>query len=170
MEYQVVFDASQKLPDWEFPVVGLIFVIVGVLLWVFRYSPRLRPRYQFPLKRGVGPTVFAAFFLGFSLLVTVLAFVGVFGPYLRVQRAMREQKVSVVEGTVENFHPMHYAGHDTERFTVGGVSFEYSDYLSTPGFNVTSSHGGPVREGAQVMIHYIPWDDGNLIVRLAVAR
>ncbi len=61
---------------------------------------------------------------------------------------------------------MLWAGHDTERFDVNGINFSYSDYMVTGGFNVTSSHGGPVREGLAVRICY---KDGE-ILRLEVGR
>src|SRR5262249_10246926 len=61
----------------------------------------------------------------------------------------------IVEGTVEQFHPMPYHGHSLESFTVNGVRFEYSDFDdSKPGFNHTKSHGGPIHAGMRVRIHY----------------
>ena len=73
---------------------------------------------------------------------------------------------SVVEGVVENFHPMPKSGHDTERFEVNGVHFSYSDYVMSPGFNNTASHGGPIRDGLRVRICHNSGD----ILRLEVAQ
>jgi hypothetical protein len=53
-----------------------------------------------------------------------------------------------------------------ERFTVNGVEFSQSDYVVTCGFNDTASHGGPIREGLQVRIHYVD----NAILKLEIAR
>jgi len=61
---------------------------------------------------------------------------------------------------------MPYTGHQDETFTVNGVRFSYSDFGVTCGFNNSASHGGPIREGLQVRIHYV----GNAILRLEVAR
>lgn len=33
-----------------------------------------------------------------------------------------------IEGFVTNFHPMPKGGHDSERFTVNGVQFQFSDF------------------------------------------
>jgi hypothetical protein len=49
-----------------------------------------------------------------------------------------------------------------------GVYFAYSDYVVTPGFNNTSSHGGPMREGLYVRIHYTGSVTGVAIVKLEV--
>jgi len=53
-----------------------------------------------------------------------------------------------------------------ERFCVSGVCFAYSDFVITSGFNNTSSHGGPIREGLPVRVTYV----GDMIVKLEVAR
>ena len=74
----------------------------------------------------------------------------------------------MVEGAVANFHPMPAAGHEDEHFTVQGVYFAYSDYSVTSGFNNTSSHGGPMREGLYVRIHYTRSVTGETITKLEV--
>jgi hypothetical protein len=67
---------------------------------------------------------------------------------------LAQNKAYVVEGVIEQFHPMPKSGHDTERFIVDGVEFAYSDYFSTPAFNNTRSHGGPLHEGLMVRIYF----------------
>jgi hypothetical protein len=84
--------------------------------------------------------------------------------------AVREGNVHSVEGPVEAFHPMPAAGHDTERFTVQGTAFAYSDYESLGAFNNSASHGGPLRSGLPVRITYVATGGRNLIVRLEVGR
>lgn len=64
--------------------------------------------------------------------------------------------VFVIEGYVENFHPMPYEGHDTEHFEINGVFFEYSDYTVTNGYHKAASHGGVVtRNGQHLKIKYV---------------
>ena len=71
------------------------------------------------------------------------------------QEALRNGDSKIVEGPVEQFHPMPYHGHSLESFTVSGVRFEYSDFDdSKPGFNHTESHGGPIHAGMRVRIHH----------------
>jgi hypothetical protein len=57
---------------------------------------------------------------------------------------------------------MPAGGHDDESFDVNGRHFHYSDYEVSAGFHNTSSHGGPLYEGAYVRI----WCLGNDIARL----
>ncbi|MEZ8149604.1 hypothetical protein AB6E95_02305 [Vibrio splendidus] len=72
----------------------------------------------------------------------------------------------VVEGSVENFNPMPYGGHQQESFTVEGVKFSYSDFSISPDFNNTKSHGGPIRKGLRVRVSHID----NVILKLEVMR
>jgi hypothetical protein len=51
-------------------------------------------------------------------------------------------------------------------FRVGDVRFAYSDFRVSCGFNNTTSHGGPVREGLHVRIHYVE----GIILKFEVAR
>jgi hypothetical protein len=86
---------------------------------------------------------------------------------VRDDRATEQSgNLGLVEGCLQGFHPMPVDGHDHERILVNGTSFSYSDFdESTPGFNNTSSHGGPIQADSAVQIHYI----GNTIVKLAVS-
>ncbi|GAC1417844.1 MAG: hypothetical protein NVSMB69_18760 [Novosphingobium sp.] len=53
-----------------------------------------------------------------------------------------------------------------EHFDVAGVTFSYSDYVITAGFNNSASHGGPIREALPVRICH---RDGE-ILRLEVMQ
>lgn len=61
---------------------------------------------------------------------------------------------------------MPYSGHEKEWFVVAGHRFEYSDFEVSPGFNQTASHGGPIKKGMHLRVHYVD----NDIARLEVAR
>ena len=74
---------------------------------------------------------------------------------LRCAQWVRSGEYRVVEGVVSDFHPIPATGHDSERFTVDGVRFEYSDNdLSKGGFNNAASLGGPIKTGLRVKIAY----------------
>ena len=142
------------------------FLAVALVLLLVRRHGVIRR--LFPIMRLGNGWVFPVLMGGFALFWTV-SVVGVGLPrYFTAQSALRNGTAQVVEGRVENFHPMPYTGHDLERFDVSGVHFEYSDYVITSGFNKTSSHGGPVHSDVYVRIHYISRQDGNLILRLEV--
>ena len=163
--FHLVFDASQKGPDLWFPAFGLIFVVIGVGLLAGRSVPRIAR--VLPRAPGVFARVFPVFFLGFAVLWTTLSTVGVLVSWYSTQTQIRNG-APVVEGAVANFHPMPAAGHEDEHFTVQGVYFAYSDYSVTSGFNNTSSHGGPMREGLYVRIHYTRSVTGETITKLEV--
>lgn len=162
MEYQVVFDvASAGYKIWSFPAFGLIFIVAGMGLVALRRN--------LPGSWGKHPTasnVFAFFFLGFSVLWTATSFVATYLDYSSLSNAEKTNRAEVVEGLVTNFKPMPASGHAMERFCVLDKCFEYSDYVITGGFNNTSSHGGPIREGLRVRISYLD----NSIVKLEVAK
>jgi hypothetical protein len=158
VRYVTVFDAAaQPFRNWWFPAGGLIFVGIGLLLVI---SPPFLPE-QFRRRRGLG-----WFFLVFALLWTGLSGWTVGSDSYHAAKALRSGDYRVVEGRVEHFKPMPKEGHAEETFEVNGVSFAYSDYIVTGGFNNTASHGGPIREGLPVRIAY---KDGE-ILRLEVAR
>ena len=154
--YQTLFDISQKGYQWWHPAFGLIFVSIGLIIWKFsdKFSHKKYTRY------------FGIVYTAFSGLWTLVVGIGTYSDYSSLQQIYREGRSRLVEGKVENFHPMPYTGHDLESFTVNGVKFNYSDYVITPAFNNTSSHSGPIREGLQVRIHY--WN--NAILKLEVLR
>lgn len=91
---------------------------------------------------------------------------GVADMYSRARQAYLNGDYQVVEGAVSNFHPMPYSGHQNESFSVNGVQFSYSDYVVSPCFNNTTSHGGPIGEGLRVRIAY----SGDCILKLEIAR
>jgi len=82
------------------------------------------------------------------------------------QSALRTGRVSTVEGYVRDFDPMPFTGHKNEKFSVNEVTFSYSDYDLSPGFNQSASHGGPVHGGEWVRIKHL----GNSILQIEVAR
>src|SRR5256885_15442099 len=166
MDYQVVYDVTQQPWPWPGPAIGLAFVAFAILMW--RIRDRLPWRGPFRTSPAARKA-WAAMCLAVSILWTAVAIPGTLGPYLKAQRALRDGRASVVEGRVQNFHPMPYSGHDTERFTVGDVHFAYTDYAIGTGFMHTSSHGGPIREGLRVRIHFIGSRE-PMIVKLEIAQ
>ena len=142
-EYQTVFEITDKGFPWWPTAVGLGFV--GWFLLIVRYGHKRNQRYKI---------IFGYLMAAFMLMLTALTFALMYTDYRNLKRAYERGDYKVVEGRVENFRPMPFEGHTNESFTVQGVKFSYSDYYLIPGFNKTSSHGGPIREGLQVRIAY----------------
>src|SRR5689334_21528282 len=102
--------------------------------------------------------------IGFACLWSGVAFSTTFREYVALHSAYGRSQFSVVEGRVTNFRPMPHEGHQPECFSVQSQTFCYSDYEVTAGFNNSTSHGGPIRDGLPVRVSYIC----KTIVRLEV--
>jgi hypothetical protein len=166
-DYKLIYDVTQELPPVWFPAFGLVFVAIGLMLW------RSREKWPFVGERGPWRSLgarraFSGFYLGFSILWTTVTTVAMLGGACSARRTLESGQAPVVEGPVEDFEPMGSGGHKFERFRVENVRFEYSDYAMTSGFNRTSTHGGPIREGLQVRIHYKGQPRNATILRLEV--
>ncbi len=165
--YTLVFDVRNEPLPWNVLALGLTFVGIGVVLWLTR--DREPPWRNALWSKPAARRWFAAFWLGFSALWTIIGSIGAFRAVLSARSALRDGTAVVVEGPVMDFHAMPYTGHDTERFTVRGVAFAYTDYAqSTGGFNRSRSHGGPISEGVYVRIHYDGSPRQARILRLEV--
>jgi hypothetical protein len=162
MSYVTVFDvADAGYKSAGFPAFGLIFVVLGILLVVFRrHIPRWNTRSR------AARIIFPYGFLCFAVLWTVVTFVATYSEYRQASQVRAANGAPVVEGLVTNFVPMPVTGHAMESFCVSTVCFKYSDYAVTAGFNRTSSHGGPIREGLPVRITYF----GNIILKLEIRQ
>jgi preprotein translocase subunit SecF len=72
-----------------------------------------------------------------------------------------------IEGYVTDFHGMPSSGHDTERFKVKNVKFEFSDFeLTDFGYNNAKSKGGEIDENVYIRLKYYQTKDRNVILKL----
>lgn len=161
MAYVTVFDAS------TFPPSGVGLVAIGLMISLVGAVMVFRPAaLELIGDRGQTKWPNGSLFFLFGVVWTAIAGFTIIPRSLDASEALRSGGCQVVEGRVENFHPMQREGHDTEQFQVNGTPFSYSDYQLTAGFNNTASHGGPIREGLQVRICH----QSGVILRLEVAR
>ncbi len=167
--YRLIFDATQTYGARTTVAAGFALAVLGacVVGGIFVVHS---------VRRGHHRRLLSAVGVGAILLVLVAAVgasLGIVwmtaGTAVSAEDTARAVDASpVVEGVVENFHPMPGGGHDTERFDVAGVHFEYSHWSMTQGFNQDVTVGGPVRKGVFVRIHYVRFGTppDNVIVRL----
>jgi len=144
------FDINQKSFDFSFHVA---FLVVVALISTFAWLARRNRWFQWGTAYALAVT---------GLILFVVSLTGSVIEYKQLHHAYNSGRYSLVEGLVDNFSPMPFEGHQAECFAVNGVRFCYSDYDRTAGFNQTSSHGGPIRQGVRVRIAYL----GNHILRL----
>jgi hypothetical protein len=155
LEYHTIFTVLQKSPPWQKLVVIPAMAIIGAAVAIGIIIQRMaRP--------ALVLTVYAIFLLFAFYLFSGS---GVRDMYTRAKNTYETGQYSVMEGTVTDFHPMPYSGHQEESFAINGVRFSYSDYILIPCFNNTTSHGGPIHEGLRVRIAY----SGNCILKLEIA-
>jgi hypothetical protein len=177
MPYNTVFEITQKPFEWRWSAFGLIFVAMGVVFIVL--GPQLdrlnarKPtgllRFLFKPRFAFKPQYLGWFFVIFSSSWTLLAFTSTYASYRQCRDAYQTGRYSVVEGFVEDFHPMPYSGHQLECFRVQKERFCYSDYVVSPAFNQSASHGGAIRAGLPVRIAYFEDDNSNrYILRLDI--
>ncbi|MGA3317527.1 MAG: hypothetical protein ABSC64_13940 [Candidatus Korobacteraceae bacterium] len=154
VEYHTVFTVLQKSVPWQLslivPTIVTVATIAAVMVVILRKARLL---------------VVLAVYAIILLAAFTVSPSGVRDMYARAKDAYTQGQYSVVEGTVTDFHPMPYSGHQDETFVVNGVQFSYSDYVTVPCFNNTASHGGPIHEGQKVRIAY----SGNCILKLEIA-
>jgi hypothetical protein len=96
---------------------------------------------------GVFVASMASLFLLISLVIFIPSFV-------KLRTAYVSGRSVVLEGVVQNLRLAPTLGPARESFMVDGVSFSYNALDDTPCFHNAPFHGGPIREGMDVRIHY----------------
>jgi hypothetical protein len=153
----LVFDAANNFLVARFPfVMGFAVAMVGASIVG---AMLLNHEYQRRRLTGARPRVAVVVLIGSLFVVVAASAIVVAATALsspsEEETARAVESSRVVEGRVENFHPMPSGGHDTERFDVGDVHFEYSHWSVSQGFNQDVTVGGPIREGLYVRIRYV---------------
>jgi hypothetical protein len=162
MVYNVVFDihAAGYKAENLYPLgLSACFALVGI--WMIAKRKVLAASTQRPMS-----PYFPFLYFGFSIVFFTTVLITTHTAYVEALADFDAGRVKVAEGRVSRFIPMPYSGHALEHFCVDKACFSYSNYLSSPGFNQTSSHGGPIHEGLPVRVTYT----GNTIVRLETGR
>lgn len=145
MKYEVVFDVCNKgYEAGPFVFGGFALFLVFLFLYKLKPGDSSKTKLKSPL---VG--------VWFTGLWTLISFGGTFFEYRSVKTEAKNGLAKTITGEVTEFDPMPYGGHKSESFVVAGKRFSYSDFIVSPGFNQTSSHGGPIHAGLKVRIQYI---------------
>jgi hypothetical protein len=150
--YRTLFDlhSSPAFDAWWL-VAGLVFTIGAGATWMGSRDPARGGKA--PLKNTL-IFAFAAFWTSVAVGIPSLT-------YSLHLHALETGQYHVVEGPVRDFSTR--SDGKGERFTVAGVTFEYSDPEEMGRFHTTQVSGGPIRGGLVVRITYVNDDD---IVRL----
>jgi|SRR5208282_1446155 len=151
--YQTVFELGLRSFPWGALLHPTIFIAIGLVL--VRFSGG---RKYLQLVAGAG-ALFGV--LGFLLLA-----IRYVPEFIQARHAYATGDTSVIQGKVEDFHPMPALGPAKESFSVAGVGFSYYVADSTPCFHNDPPHKGPIHSGLDVRIYY----NDHCIQRVDVRR
>lgn len=106
--------------------------------------------------------------LGFGTIwttVTSLAAMKLVGSTLLLLLTLEGGGAEVVSGPVEVLREGSAGGHDSgDLVRVDGVEFQINSFTVQPGYSKIIAHGGYLREGVNVRIHFV----GKTIVRVEI--
>lgn len=156
-EYITVYQISKQSFDWPFALLGgIVPLIAGIAIFL----GKRRLHWERP------PWLMPIFACCFGLIWLCTAGISVLHEDFQALATYQKGDYQLIEGSVTDFQPMPYEGHQEECFTVQDKRFCYSDYIVTAGFHNTASHGGPIRAGLSVRIAY----SGDTILRLDIPK
>lgn len=156
-----MFDVVQVgYQQWEYVRGGLLSTLLAVIILIVAMMLKKKPTRL----NWFDWLMFVV--IAFGVLWSSIAWRDTHNAYVTLRKDLVSGRCQVIEGIVEDFHPVTPGGVYHEYFYVNGVKFDYSDYIETPGFHQTQKQGGPIRPGLRVRIHY---KDG-VIARLEIAE
>lgn len=168
MESKVLYRAAIQF-EWHWIVIPALLIAFGIVAIHFMKKVR-EAKKSGQTKDIVGSYIAMAIGLyGVSslLFATAILIPAKIGEYHATIGAFEKGEYEIVEGYVEDFHPMAYTGHgDYETFRINDVTFSYSDYDIHFGYNTSGSHGGVITgNGQHLKIGYTTYGShGNIIV------
>jgi len=168
LHLKLIYDFADRFPRIGVMLFPLILVAIG--LCIFFYNKNIVAKGQASkreINRAKYGKLFGVIFTSITGVIVVFGVVFNLVEYFKTKKVYDNKKYQMIEGKVEHYHPMPEGGHDSERFDVKGIHFEFSDYdLSDYGYNNAASKGGAIKEGLHVKIGYFNNGDKNVILRL----
>lgn len=159
--YQYSFNALDYLWLHIPAVVGIAFILFSVSN-IEKKKDKDTAKFLQHGKQSL-PTAFALLFMIPGIIGILLSGVTVYNflcNHNTITERITSSDVYVVEGYVENFHPMPAGGHDVEHFEINGVYFEYSDFTISNAYHKTLHYGGVITHNGQYLrIKYITYTD-----------
>jgi hypothetical protein len=140
-DYHTVFHIGLLSFPWFFMLPFGVMIAIGCVLARFHGGQQLRQ-------------VVGWVFISFSLLFIIILNLSLIPDFFSARHAYLSGNSSVIEGTVEDFHPMPTLGAANESFSVNGTKFSYNVLDSTPCFHNLPPHKGPIHSGLEVRIYY----------------
>ncbi|MDN3581907.1 hypothetical protein [Mucilaginibacter flavus] len=166
--FHTVYDfGNESIPiTFLFP---LPFFIIGLLIFFYH----LKNKDESKENRNILPDrirglIVGGAFLTLSGFMMPMIALSSIPDYYKLKKIYSAGRYQIVEGSVKNYHPMPEGGHDTERFDVKNIHFEFSDFHIKNGYNNAASHGGAIKANLAVKIRYYSDGGENVILKLEV--
>ena len=149
----ILYEYQLNFSDYLLNLIPLVIGIAFMHVFVLSIKDKSNETKRF-IKIFSGAITFIIGIL--SLVIFIFITVSMSLEHIDYKNRLANNDVCVVEGYVENFHPMPFEGHDTERFNINGVNFEYSDSTIINGYHKSSTHGGVITHNGQYLkIKYV---------------
>ncbi|MBC5863754.1 hypothetical protein [Flavobacterium turcicum] len=165
-----VYDFAEKSLKIPLMLSPLIFVVIGIVTYYYskNYSdPKKYTALGFNERKY--KMIFSIMYASFATILATITISSQLHQYFMAKSFYELKKYKTVEGKVQNFHPMPAGGHDTERFDVNNIKFEYSDYNESDyGYNKSLVKGGLIKSNAFVKISYFNNGNKNVILKLQI--
>ena len=158
-QWVVLFDVRRDFPPtFLFPLVGLLFVLIGVIQARSKRFERDAAGESYVVRGSAAGRRMLIFAIGFTVLTALAAII----PHARLIDALRNGRYAQVEGPITGFVSADIIRKTPERWSVGARHYEFSDANARSGL----SSPGLVHQGMYVRIADV---DGT-IARLEVLR
>ena|ERR1700734_2260385 len=139
--YQTIFHIGLNSYPWSFMLVPASMIAIGCALIRFQGGKQIRQVAGWVL-------------ISVSLLSVLLVSLSLIPEFVAARHAYLSGDGSIIDGTVEKFHPMAPLGPANESFSVKGVTFSYYVGELTPCFHNDPPRRGPIHSGLNVRIYY----------------
>jgi len=149
-EFILHYDISKEKFDYSTFIVSIFqSALVFSLFYIMRKKSKL--------------FVFLSYASGVLGVILIITHLLTIFEHNDLKQRLIHNECKVAEGFPINFKYREPGSHDVESFYLNGDKFEYAEGLNNGlGFNVTAAHGGPIKAGVYIKIHYFK----NHILRL----
>ena len=165
---KLVYTFADRYPYFGLYFFLLIFASIGPCFFYYNLKfvdkDELTSYYANKRKNGMISGIFIFLFSG-----SISAFWAYMDlkEYFKTKEVFDNKLFKVVEGSVNNYHPMSISGHDTERFDINGIHFAFADGDKNDyGYNNAAVNGGLIRANLYVQISYFNNGSRNVILKL----
>jgi len=151
-EYQTIFEINVASFPWSAFLTPCLCILLGIAFYRFSKMKLFQ--------------LFGLIASAVGLFFVLLYCTALIPKYVRLRHAYKNGQTKLIEGPIENFHPMPSLGPSKESFSVGGVLFSYYVGEDSPCFTNGPQRKGPIHESLNVRIFY----DDECIQRVDVRK